>query len=44
MEDELTSMERHNVWELTNYQQIEKLLKIKWVFHIKRNKEGEIGN
>lgn len=41
MENELNSLQKHNVWEIVERQKNIKTVKSKWVFHIKRNNKNE---
>lgn len=41
MENELNSLQKHNVWEIVERQKDIKTIKSKWVFHIKRNNEND---
>lgn len=41
MENELNSLQKHNVWEIVERQKDIKTIKSKWVFDIKRNNEND---
>lgn len=40
IQEELNTLERNNTWTLTNLSEGEKTINNKWVFRIKRNKDG----
>ena len=44
MHEEIQAIERNNTWELTSLPEGHKEIGVKWVYKIKRNAKGEVGN
>lgn len=42
MDDEISSIQKNNTWELTNLLEGKKAVGVKWVYKIKRNAQGEV--